>query len=833
MFLSNSELSHADNILAKHEMRASWISTVVNIDLAPGMNESEYRAWAETTIQKLERKNFNAIVFQVKPTADALYPSDLAPWSRYITGQAQGIDPGYDPLQIMLDTAHKYGLELHAWINPYRVTMASQGFDDLTDDNFAKKHPEWVVKYNQQLYFNPGVPEVQDYLIETVKELVTKYDVDAVHMDDYFYPGVDFDDSATFKEYGEGFEEIGDWRRHNVNQLVKHLNQNIKQIKPWVQFGISPSGIWRNQTEDPKGSATDGQAHYDALFADSQHWIQEGSLDYITPQIYWSRGLAIASYSVLLDWWSKSVEPYPVNLYIGMADYKVNNNFDTEWNNVRELPDQILANRSNHEAQGQMHFTLRDINNNALGYSDIIDEELYNYKALTPAIPWNGSATPNQPESVTIEEQENGVGLTMRSNEANVRKFVIYRFEDKEKIDYNDPANVIGVVYNKQDGVTFIDGKGEHEQSAIYGVTSISQTGIESETGSEVRWPPANKSELEELAEQVSQKDPNDYTEESWLVLQTALMQAYVVIDNQIASQEEVDAALVALAEGIAQLEELSIDKTELDTVVKQASEREEEDYTEESWTIFAAALEKAIDVLGDDLASQEEVDAALVELTEGVAQLKEAEKEQLANKTELKRLIEQATERKAEDYTEASWEAFTNVLTSANQILVNDEATQQEVDEITADLKKAIKDLQAITTVNKDKLASLIAESDDKKEQDYTLDSWKIFSEVLKNAKDLLVDETANSDDIEQMITNLKEALAQLEKKPQENGVIGGGHSVDKPSHGEGTSHLGKGEGLPKTATNAFNSILLGSFMLILGFLLFLINRKRVVKIM
>src|SRR5699024_4549473 len=190
-------------------------------------------------------------------------------------------------------------------------------------------------------------------------------------MDDYFYPGVDFEDEDTFAEYGSEFTDIGDWRRNNVNELVKNLNTSIKEIKPWVQFGISPSGIWRNKSDDPDGSDTNGQAHYDALFADSQQWIRDDSVDYITPQIYWSRQLAVASYTTLIEWWSQAVDPYPVNLYIGMADYKVNNNFDPEWNEPRELPEQIIDNRTNGKIQGQMHFTLRDIKNNSLGYGDI------------------------------------------------------------------------------------------------------------------------------------------------------------------------------------------------------------------------------------------------------------------------------------------------------------------------------------------------------------------------------------------------------------------------------------------------------------------------------
>src|SRR5690625_6618084 len=264
-------------------------------------------------------------------------------------------------------------------------------------------------------------------------------------MDDYFYPGVGFADDETFAEYGADFEDKDDWRRDNVGELVKNLNRSIKAIKPWVQFGISPSGIWRNVSEDPTGSETDGQGHYDALFADSRHWIQEELIDYITPQIYWSRDLAIASYSVLLDWWSNETEAYDVNLYIGMADYKVDNNFDEAWNNPYELPEQVVDSRHNGEIKGQMHFTLGDIFANRIGYGDIMEEEIYHRKALTPEIPWNGSEAPEKPAAIEITRQTQGVNLQIDPSNADTRKFVIYRSEVEEEIDYSDQRIMFGL----------------------------------------------------------------------------------------------------------------------------------------------------------------------------------------------------------------------------------------------------------------------------------------------------------------------------------------------------------------------------------------------------
>lgn len=640
LFSSFNEVSATHNISPKHEMRASWISTVANIDLKAGMNKSEYTAWVESTVKELERKNFNTIVFQVKPTSDALYPSKLAPWSRYITGGEQGTDPGYDPLQIMLDSAHEHGMELHAWINPYRVTMVSHGLEDLASDNIAIKNPDWALKHGSQYYLNPGIPEVQSYLIETVKELVENYDVDAVHMDDYFYPGADFEDEETFEEYGSDFDDIGDWRRNNVSELVKNININIKDIKPWVQFGISPSGIWRNISDDPNGSETNGQAHYDALFADSREWIREGSLDYITPQIYWSRELAVASYSVLLDWWSNQVETqankHPVNLYIGMADYKVNDNFDTAWDNPYELPEQILDNRANGKTKGQMHFTLRDILANPIGYGDIIEEEIYNQKALTPEIPWNDPTIPEKPDNLKLQKKGDDIEVFIDNNsQTNVRKYVIYRFEDNVEIDYSNLENMIGIVYNKGDITTFIDRGVDSDQLYTYGVTSISRTGIESTDAIEVKWPLeiVDKSALELVVAEAEEKDELDYTEVSWQALNELLVKVKEILANDEATQQEVDEALELLVETINQLEKRPeeievINKAALKLLIAEAEKGKKSDYTEESWQVFNKMLTEANLVFEDDQVTQDEINTILTDLKTAMSQLVQVSKE-------------------------------------------------------------------------------------------------------------------------------------------------------------------------------------------------------------
>lgn len=478
-----------EDLSPKREMRAAWIATVQNIDMKAGMNEQSYTTWAAMTLEKLKNMNFNTVIFQVKPTTDALYPSEFAPWSQYITGKAQGTDPGYDPLQIMIEEAHKRGIEVHAWVNPYRITMPFQTLESLDPSNPARVNPDWVVKYGFQYYFDPGIPEVQEYLLDTVKELVENYDIEAVHMDDYFYPyrrvGEEFPDQESFKKYGGEFTSIEDWRRDNVNHLVAEINRTVKETKSWVQFGISPFGVWRNIAMDPTGSNTQaGQTNYDDLYADTRQWIKDGTIDYITPQLYWTRSFAVASYSVLLDWWNKEVTTYagkhPVHLYIGMADYKVGDNFDQAWYEPYELPGQILDNRKTSHVTGQMHFSMRQIEANRLGYADILANETYKIPALAPALPWNGAKEPSKPTNVKAVKEGSNVTLSIKDHKEDARKFVIYRFDGTHEGDYNDPRNIVGVVYRSDEMTTFIDTVDTEEKMVTYGVTSLSPTGVES-----------------------------------------------------------------------------------------------------------------------------------------------------------------------------------------------------------------------------------------------------------------------------------------------------------------------------------------------------------------
>ena len=300
---------------SKREMRAVWVATVANIDWPSQRNltSKAQREEMRAMLDEFARNNVNAIVLQIRPTADAFYPSELEPWSNWLTGK-QGVRPNpyYDPLQFIIEEAHKRCIEVHVWLNPYRV-LNSDNLGILNKNHLFYKNRELFVKYGDKYYFDPGLDETREFLNKVVEDVVERYDIDAVHFDDYFYPyrvaNEEFPDAMTFKKNPRGFapNQRDDWRRNNVNMVIKELQQTIKSLKPWVEFGISPFGVWRNNTVDTKGSATRaGVQNYDDLYADILKWLKEGSIDYVAPQLYWEIGKKVADYEILAKWWSEN-----------------------------------------------------------------------------------------------------------------------------------------------------------------------------------------------------------------------------------------------------------------------------------------------------------------------------------------------------------------------------------------------------------------------------------------------------------------------------------------------------------------------------------------------
>lgn len=339
---------------ASEEMRGVWVSSVYNLDYpsSPTTDPDKLKAEADEILDNCVKWGLNAVFLQVRPSGDALYKSDLFPWSKYLTGSV-GTAPqdGFDPLEYWVEAAHKRGLDLHAWINPYRITRGKDTeWNQLPSTHPAKMNPDWVVKYSDgNYYFNPGIPEVRDLVTRGAVEIVQNYDVDGLHMDDYFYPGTDFNDAATYQKYGSSFSNIADFRRDSVNQLVAQLDTAVHNIDPDIQFGISPSGIWANKSTDPRGSNTNGSEHYVSSYADSLYWIENGLVDYIIPQIYWEIGHKLADFATLADWWNDAVAGSDVHLYIGMGAYRCADNPTGVWTTTDPLFDSLayLENKDN------------------------------------------------------------------------------------------------------------------------------------------------------------------------------------------------------------------------------------------------------------------------------------------------------------------------------------------------------------------------------------------------------------------------------------------------------------------------------------------------------
>jgi len=399
---------------AKQEMRGAWIATVANIDWpskqAVGNSELQKQEML-TLLDTLQALHFNMVVFQVRPTADALFYSTLEPVSKWLAG-AQNDDLlkmkkdgpeqfrcmlAYDPLDFMCKEAHKRGIEVHVWLNPYRVTGGGMTKEDLAPEHVFYKHPEWFVKYGKQYYFNPGLAEVRAWLNCVVEDIVKRYDVDAIHFDDYFYPyriaGEEFPDAETFAAYPRGFDNIDDWRRNNTNLVIAELHETIKRRKPWVEFGISPFGVWRNASTDSiRGSQTKaGVQNYDDLYADILLWLEQGWIDYVAPQLYWEIGKKVADYEILLKWWSENL--YGKKLYIGVAPYRLEPDAEKAaklkgtakaWGEANEICRQIRMNRQNANCHGAIFYPVHSIMENPLGLKDSLRSELFVEPVETP-----------------------------------------------------------------------------------------------------------------------------------------------------------------------------------------------------------------------------------------------------------------------------------------------------------------------------------------------------------------------------------------------------------------------------------------------------------------
>lgn len=370
-------------VTAQVTFRGAWIATVANIDWpseeAIG-NDSLQKAEMTFILDSLQSLGINAIIFQVRPTADALYESELEPWSHWLTGK-QGRKPGYDPLDWMVQECHSRNMELHAWLNPYRINIATMKVDSLSYNHPFYQHPEWFWNYGKQWYFNPALPDAREWICMVVYDIVCRYNIDAIHMDDYFYPYPiakrELPDTTDFARDPRGFTDIREWRRDNVNITVQAISQTIRDANPNVQFGISPFGIYQSD-----GSTL---SNYDDLYADILLWIQEGWIDYVVPQLYWNIGNKRADYERLAHWWAHAVDSLSTlndqrstKLYIGMSPYRLGGAKEiSAWREGNEIARQMRLNRTIPGIDGECFYSTRPLLRNPLHVCDSI-KAIYN-----------------------------------------------------------------------------------------------------------------------------------------------------------------------------------------------------------------------------------------------------------------------------------------------------------------------------------------------------------------------------------------------------------------------------------------------------------------------
>ncbi len=362
----------ASEAQTKPEFRGVWVATVDNIDWPSSkyLNADSQKAEFIKLLDMHQANGMNAMIVQVRPSTDAFYPSPYEPWSEWLTGrQGQPPVPYYDPLQFMIEETHKRGMEFHAWMNPYRAVFNINN-SSISATHITRIHPDWFLTYGDKKYFDPGNKEAQQYVTNVVTDVVSRYDVDAIHFDDYFYPyriaGKEFPDDAKYRQYGNGMNK-DDWRRSNTDSIIAMLSKAIKKQNEKCQFGISPFGVWRNIDKDPDGSNTKaGQTNYDDLYADILLWLKNGWIDYVAPQIYWEFEQKNAPYKTLLDWWS--THTYGKNCYIGLGIYKAGSN--VYWRDKTQLPRQIEALRNTPNIQGMIFFSSKSFEKNPNGWSD-------------------------------------------------------------------------------------------------------------------------------------------------------------------------------------------------------------------------------------------------------------------------------------------------------------------------------------------------------------------------------------------------------------------------------------------------------------------------------
>lgn len=489
------DLSAQSSSMPKREFRAFWVATVANIDFPkrpPNPSKIAHQEQWKNLLDKMQDAGFNAVIAQIRPAGDALYPTELAPWSAYLTGkQGRPPMPEYDPLKFMIQEAHQRGMEFHAWFNPYRATMNLDTLN-LAPNHSFKLHRNWMVKYGKRYYFNPALEEVKQHLIQVITEVVSNYDIDAVHFDDYFYPypvqGEIFPDSAQFKLTKGRFSNISDWRRNNVDDFIEKVSLAIKSVKAHVKLGISPFGVWSNRSDNRMGSNTRASIRsYDDLYADVLKWLRRGWIDYVAPQLYWNIGFEPADHETLLNWWAANTSGK--HLYVGHGAYKVGDNAEIAWDNPQEIPDQIRLNRRNLNAQGSAFFSAFSLVRNRLGVRDSI-RYYYRNPALIPVMEELTDRTPDQPNFRGIKSKKGVPQLVWKPGKNDLKRnklpryYAIYRFKSDvaSSIDDETENHLLTTTAFSAKGKKFkyIDRSAKPEEFYTYVITALNRLHNES-----------------------------------------------------------------------------------------------------------------------------------------------------------------------------------------------------------------------------------------------------------------------------------------------------------------------------------------------------------------
>lgn len=471
----------------KYEFRGLWVTTAFNLDW-PSINTLPPAEQQKEFIELLDhhKKNgINTVIVQVRAAADAFYKSNLEPWSYWLTGeQGKAPEPYWDPLAFMIQECHKRDMELHAWFNLFRA-VSHDRFFKTTKDHITRKHPEWTYKMGSKVYFNPGVPALRDYLVQVVVDCVKNYDIDGIHLDDYFYAQESkkekVNDAKTFKKHNPNkIKKLSDWRRNNINLLIHSLADSIHVTKKNMKFGISPAPVWRHYSKDKRGSKTDRTlTAYDDLYADSRRWIEQGWVDYLVPQLYYSTKHSRVNYNKLLDWYDNN--SFNRHMYVGLAYYKLAEPDEAGWKDKEELPRQINLLRSRKNISGYCFFRASSFKGNPLNMENQLQSSINKHFCVAPPMLWLDSIPPNPPSSLSITPDSTQLHLkwtpaTKAADGELAHRYIVYRFEENENLILNSSDHIISFV----DGVSFTDTNVVPGKAYLYIVTSLDRMHNES-----------------------------------------------------------------------------------------------------------------------------------------------------------------------------------------------------------------------------------------------------------------------------------------------------------------------------------------------------------------